>query len=191
MYPLRKMGHSNVPQLYQYHISSDDFPPLTFNAELYGFILALLYMSILIGGWNFHFPTNTEKVLWRIASMLILVGFTPACVASVLFDYMFFGRSKYSRRNPGATDLILDYIWKTLKLKPLIPISYTADLEKTLIEKPWLVYLPGLALKVMMVYSAAYSVIRAYILVEDFIGLRELPESAFETVVWTEYLPKI
>jgi hypothetical protein len=34
-----------------------------------------------------------------------------------------------------------------------------------------------------------YTFSRLYILVEDFIGLRELPSSAFDTVKWSGFLP--
>ena len=35
----------------------------------------------------------------------------------------------------------------------------------------------------------AYSFARAYVLIEDFIGLRRLPPSAYTTLTWTNYLP--
>ena len=38
---------------------------------------------------------------------------------------------------------------------------------------------------------AMYSISRLYILVEDVIGLRQLPESAFKTVDWANFLPHI
>jgi hypothetical protein len=36
-----------------------------------------------------------------------------------------------------------------------------------------------------------YCLFRGYILVEDIIGLRSLPESAFATVDWSKYIPHL
>ena len=41
----------------------------------------------------------------------------------------------------------------------------------------------------MTIGSAVYCILRMYIWVEDIIGLRDLPPSAFETVEWTKYIP--
>jgi hypothetical protein len=41
----------------------------------------------------------------------------------------------------------------------------------------------------MTIGCATYCILRLYILVEDVIGLRDLPPSAFKTVEWTEYIP--
>lgn len=38
---------------------------------------------------------------------------------------------------------------------------------------------------------ALYLTFRIFIFVEDFIGLRALPPSAFETVEWTKFIPHI
>jgi len=38
---------------------------------------------------------------------------------------------------------------------------------------------------------AIYAISRLYVLIEDVIGLRQLPESAFETVKWASFLPHI
>lgn len=37
--------------------------------------------------------------------------------------------------------------------------------------------------------SAMYCVCRAYILIEDFISLRRLPATSYDTVNWSRYLP--
>ena len=55
-------------------------------------ILSLSATWLLLGGlhliaWNFHFPTETEKILWRVASFALAGG--PIVVISIftLRDY--------------------------------------------------------------------------------------------------------
>jgi len=35
------------------------------------FILTLLYASIHLTGWNFHFPSHAEMILWRVCSAIV------------------------------------------------------------------------------------------------------------------------
>jgi hypothetical protein len=49
---------------------------------------------------------------------------------------------------------------------------------------------PGLLIPTT-IFSAVYCIFRAYILVEDIIGLRNLPTSAYATVEWSEFIPQI
>ncbi|KAM0228945.1 hypothetical protein ACHAPO_010352 [Fusarium lateritium] len=44
---------------------------------------------------------------------------------------------------------------------------------------------------VTSILCVAYCVLRVFIFVEDFIGLRALPPSAYETVEWTKFIPHI
>jgi hypothetical protein len=46
-------------------------------------------------------------------------------------------------------------------------------------------------LTVTSVLCILYCVFRVFIFVEDFIGLRALPPSAYETVEWTKFIPHI
>lgn len=40
-------------------------------------------------------------------------------------------------------------------------------------------------------YAMVYSILRLYVIVEMFIGLRALPEGVFRTVAWSKYFPHI
>ena len=40
----------------------------------------------------------------------------------------------------------------------------------------------------MTIGAAIYCILRLYVLVEDIIGFRGLPPSAFQTVEWTKYI---
>ncbi len=115
----------------------------------------------------------------------------PSASRSIGHPVTSLGRGKYSRRDIGWAEKISDRLWRAMKLKPLTPTSYTAEMEDIISEKPWLVYLSATTLAFCTVVSALYCLGRGYILVEDVIGLRELPNSTFETVAWTGYLPRI
>lgn len=51
-----------------------------------GFVIAgLVFGSLHCAAWNFHFPTPTEKLLWRVSS-LICAGMLPAYYSVLLYD---------------------------------------------------------------------------------------------------------
>ena len=52
-----------------------------------------------------------------------------------------------------------------------------------------LLYIPLRIWVPITVTCALYSFARAYVLMEDVIGLRKLPESAFKTVDFTRWVP--
>ena len=64
-------------------------------------------------------------------------------------------------------------------------------MKQHLSEIPWRAYLPGPAIGYVAVMYGFYCLAGAYILFEDFIGLRQLPNSMFKTVPWTQYLLQI
>ena len=150
-----------------------------------------MYASIFHCGWNIHFPTVTEKVFWRLAGVQTFGYVFPCCSGFRYIAVTSFGRGKYSRRDIAWSEKILDHLWRTMKLKPLTPTTYTTEMEDITSEQPWLVYLSTTTLAFYTVVSAFYYLRRGYILVKDVIGLRELPNSTFETVAWTGYLPRI
>ena len=129
--------------------------------------------------------------MWRIAS-LITVGYTVPCGwLFAYFDYVYFGRGRYSRRHVGGIEKRIDKLWRTFGFRDLSPAPLTLMQTKRLTEKPWSVYLPTTALVSISMICAVYCLARAYIVVEDFVGLRGMPNDVFETVPWTNYLPQI
>jgi hypothetical protein len=57
---------------------NDRFPKNPYGAQEYFLCFAtLLFTAIHVAGWHFGFPTNTERLLWRISSRL-LFGITVA-----------------------------------------------------------------------------------------------------------------
>ena len=187
----RKATFESLFERKKHRIASDDFPPHSFNAECYCGSLMIMYSGIFLCAWDFYFPTATERVFWQTASVITMAFTLPCGFGLMYLDYVYFGRSKYSRRERGWTEDFLDWLCKVMKWRVLPPTARAGAMEQHLSERPWRAYLPRPALAYCTVMCAFYCLARAYILVEDFIGLRRLPDSVFETVPWTQYLPQI
>jgi len=151
----------------------------------------IMYSGIFVCGWNFHFPTTIENIFWRIASGISVGFIIPGGIILSFIDYTYFGRGRYSRREPGWLEKRIDFLRKVAGFGNPPLTACIVDIEKGVSARPWDLYLPGPALAYCTVVCAIYCFARAYILVEDFIGIRRLPGSAFETVPWTRYLPQI
>ncbi|KAF2651380.1 hypothetical protein K491DRAFT_637520 [Lophiostoma macrostomum CBS 122681] len=102
-----------------------------------GIAIILLFAAFHIVGWNFQFPSHSEKILWRVASAVC--GGLPLILFSLLYFLPHIGM--------------------------IAPPS---------------VMIPGLAF---------YVIVRLYLLVEIFIGLRSVPAGVYETPQWSQYFP--
>ncbi|CAP67046.1 uncharacterized protein PODANS_4_4800 [Podospora anserina S mat+] len=101
--PLMKMPVIPPDQLIQ-HIPNDRFPMNPYGAQEYFLCFAkLLFTAVHVAGWNFSFPTTTEKVLWRVSSS-IPFGVTAAFwVLETAASWIRLGRWKWT------------YLWITNK----------------------------------------------------------------------------
>ncbi|KAL2841357.1 hypothetical protein BJX68DRAFT_271231 [Aspergillus pseudodeflectus] len=132
-------------------IPSDEFR----QADLLG--EAIAFPFIVAFGWRFHFPSEAERILWRIA-------------ASYTLGYSILGCFYAEAQETSFSRLV----WRVRNIHP----SKDPRLE-----------IPLEALLLISSLGIVYCVCRAYILAEDFVGLRELPASAFRTVAWSVYVP--
>ncbi|PKY07896.1 hypothetical protein P168DRAFT_323107 [Aspergillus campestris IBT 28561] len=154
-------------------IPSDRFQSLDRLAEVIGAPVIVGFGCIFMFAWNFNFPSPTEQLLWRAASIYTLV-------------YTFFGSAcaQYCHK-------ILLPRWS--KQRAPLPIAQRDNLPAILRNihpsKDPRLDIPLRALIPVSVLCALYCVCRGYILVEDFVGLRSLPATAFQTVEWSDYVP--
>ena len=107
-------------------------------------LVVLAFAASHLAGWNFHFATRIEQLLWRVAS--IMCGGVAIFMAAV-----------------GRLD---DYI----------------TLGRRLREWPHKVFNAGIVV---------YMLVRAYLLVEVFVGLRSVPADVYLAVNWSAYIPHI
>ncbi|BCS03147.1 uncharacterized protein AKAW2_70025A [Aspergillus luchuensis] len=169
-------------------IVSDNFPITDLKADCIATPVLLAFGSMFMLAWNFHFPSPVEHLLWRIASIYNLVFTVIGGLHAGYCDKILLPR-EYKRRmvlplstvktstNPSRQRSCLRNL--AAKLRNIDPYRNPKR------EVPLRVLFPT------SVLCAAYCVGRAYVLTEDFIGLRSLPASAFQTVSWSDYVPHL
>ena len=172
-------------------IPSDNFPTFSLIADFYCCCIMIVYSAIFLAGWNFHYPTNLERTLWRVASIITLAYTYPLSYGLGYLEYRYFG--DWRRRDDGGwvrtlMELHIKMVGLSLNTSPG-PID--SGLEKGGLIKPWRVGIPWGGLAYCTGVCALYCFARAYLLVEDIIGLRRLPTSAYQTVSWSRYLPLV
>jgi phosphoglycerol transferase MdoB-like AlkP superfamily enzyme len=139
-------------------------PPegITIRETIYGILFELVYFGFHLIGWNFVFPTVTEKYLWRAASLTLL---------GLLLSYLVMLAIGHRASRPVAR-----YVFNT---------NATTILEVAGMLPKW----AKVAVHLPIVFC--YTVARAYILLEGFTGLRALPSTLYVSVEWTQILPHL
>ena len=135
---------------------------ITVQEMLYGVLLEMIYFGIHLAGWNFTFPTQTERILWRVASLQLL---------GVLLFYL-------------VIITIGTYFYAQIA-RILFDKEATTMLDVARCAPRWLLlvaYYPVIA---------AYAIPRTYILLEAFVSLRALPLGAYTSVNWTDFIPHV
>ncbi|KAH8898911.1 hypothetical protein GQ53DRAFT_635171 [Thozetella sp. PMI_491] len=161
-------------------IPNDRFPTNPYGIQEYCLCFAtLLFTGIHVLGWNFSFPTEVEKTLWKVSS-LILSGVTGAFwLLETIASWSRLGR------------------WKRLYLRVTDPNKLPewdksrADRsmsglqrEMTEIPVPWEFW-------TIMPVAVLYGLARLCMLVEGFTSLREVDPTTYDTVDWSIYIPHI
>lgn len=163
-------------------IPSFSIPRVNTQAEIICAPTILLFSSIFLFAWNSDFPSATEKLLWRLASVYTLTyGLLGGLLSLYLHKKMF---------QPGLTKAMSQ---ANVKRKIGTENEWTSRLAERFRnidpnQDPNL-EIPLRALIPVTLFCVFYCVGRGIILTEDLIGLRFLPESAYQTVSWSKYVP--
>ncbi|KAK0744525.1 hypothetical protein B0T21DRAFT_429102 [Apiosordaria backusii] len=162
-------------------IPNDRFPMNPYGAQEYFLCFAtLLFTAVHVAGWNFSFPTTTDKVLWR-ASSLILFGVTAAFwVLQTAVSWIRLGRWKWI------------YLWMTDR-------SSLPDFEQARAEelRPKETREPAATLPLawefwtIALVALLYGVARIYLIVAAFLELRDIDATAYTNVRWSMYIPHV
>ncbi|KIV77224.1 hypothetical protein PV11_09039 [Exophiala sideris] len=140
-------------------------------------VVPAVYAGIHLALWNHDFPTNVERILWRIAG----------CALGAPFALL-----------PPIYAFDVDEIKTNDLLRKKMPVMRHRSL-KDLIFRIMVKALPVLKIteqvlkySYMTVVVAAFPVYvlsRLYIVVEAFVSLRRVPIGVYETTTWAKYIP--
>lgn len=161
-------------------IPNDRFPTKPYGVQEYLLCFAtLLFTAIHVAGWNFDFPTHTEKVLWRISSLL-LFGITVA---------FWFFETIASWIRLGRWKMIYLYI---IHREGLEKHRRAMTRKQTLQPKRRMSDLPLMWEFVTITPMAIiYGVARLYLIGEAFAELRNINASGYVNVEWTDFIPHV
>jgi hypothetical protein len=162
-------------------IPSDDFPHLDTLADALACPIVLLFGGMFMFAWSFDFPSSLERILWRIASCYTLL-FSIVGGPYLQFCYKVLLPRHAEKRWAGDVEATIPQTRMQRLATKMRNIHPSRDPR---LEIPLLAFIP------VTVLCALYCISRAYILVEDLVGLRDLPESAFQTVEWSVYIPHL
>jgi hypothetical protein len=174
-------------------LSSFNFPrPQSQMSELVVLCVGLAYASTFFGAWKFYFPSRLECLLWRVfctlqCSLCLLVG--------VFEIYYFPTPLTTTTRRPTilmGQDFDSDIARAGHAEKPRPVNAFRRFWSKPCnnsIGRHASLDVPFRSLLVTTPLCAAYCICRWYLLLEDVIGLRSIPSSAYLTVDWTRYWP--
>jgi hypothetical protein len=158
--------------------------------DVIGGAVALAFFGMYIIPWNFSYPTQTERLIWRIVS----IYFTGNGFVSFfwLLYWLLKGINKELTPPQPIPDPEKAGRWLTTKRKTRAAIHKFADgLRNTTKDKDPYMTVPLRFIMPLMGLAAAYSICRAYILVEAVLQLRSLPPDAYQTVDWSIYVPHL
>lgn len=170
-------------------IPSDNFPATDIMAELMSIPFILLFSTTFVWAWKSTFPSAMERILWRLASAYIIAFGTVGGCYSGICHYVLLPRAQKQESlsvpneiapNPQSVKGFRNYMSRL-----------AANIRNISPNKDPKLVVPFEVLIPISLFSGMYCLCRAYILVEDIIGLRKLPSSAFQTVDWSKYIPHI
>jgi hypothetical protein len=172
--------------------------PLTGRTLAIATICSCAFLGTNFIAWKFHFPTSTERLLWRVCSCILLgslVGLVGAewayskdnvtkMQAQVAQRRKTHQENEKQRRRAGAKFSS----WQSIRYR------YDSLMLKICNNSPE----GNPALDVSPVFaiggSAAFAVYfcaRMYVIVEDLIAFRAMPQSVYYTVDWWTLLPHL
>ncbi|KAF3074338.1 hypothetical protein CFAM422_003741 [Trichoderma lentiforme] len=133
-----------------------------------GLLVLALAMPLAYGGihlsvWNFEFPSGTERLLWRIASIGI-----------------------------GATSPVLFAVGLSMKiLLELVKILVETVSGRRQSRKQWREVGEGIYPFMGALAVLFYALARVYIVVESFVSLRHVPIGVYLTPPWLQMIPHV
>lgn len=147
-----------------------------FSGTIFGLIHCL--------AWNFAFPSHVEQVLWRVSSTII----AGLCIGVMSIALVFIVRQIHQRGKDAKARVNVS---SGVPTNPATPLEPTKGCE-SLKPNSFLPNYDHLGTKVVCTMFAICFVLTRFSLITlSIIGLRALPASAFDTVLWSGFIPHI
>lgn len=163
---------------------NDSFPEYEGRSEvpIVSFII-IFYGVILMLGWNFVFPTSIERLLWRIATLLVTC-IIAAVVAWELLWGLVLTVCDMHMNGQKITLRSIYYLYRGEyeKVDPVnkLPVSHPMFNTATIASAEEILIVP-----LMITYVIA----RLCITAEALASLRALPGGCFQNVDWAKFIP--
>jgi len=129
------------------------------------------YGGLHLTAWTCQFPSYAATLLWRAASVTILAT-GPAAIAYILWQCTL-GTLELALQDELDEALELDTYWAKYVVRPLRDFM---NIVRFPLFSSWIIW---------------YTLCRAFLVVECFIMLAHLPDSALEIPRWATYIPHI
>jgi hypothetical protein len=139
------------------------------NASLLSFFVIFPIFGLVFGGlhclcWNFAYPSQAERAIWRAASLAITVPFLASVLLIFSLTTIYLTIESLIDVNDGIMGKLTGIIMDTIR--------YT-----------------GFVLGCLLAFI--YVLARIILLVEALVLLRSQPADAFRDVDWTKILPHV
>jgi hypothetical protein len=172
-------------------------------SEYFGGVYCFGLGGILLAGWNLNLPTQSERVLWRVATVIHFASmFACGVVTGVAFNlwpYLcelrrFHRKSEnetgdgHANQTSSSNCTVVPTLLNTARPRPRTVWNWmrnNSDTQDPRVRLPLKAALP--CYFVGFFYISA----RMFILVEDFVELRSLPASCFDTPKWQQFVPHL
>lgn len=170
-----------------------------FNKQTYMCMgLTVGYFSILFLGWNYSFPTRTEQVLWRAACVTLMATLLALMIMSSLASTITTLEQSIRRltglHSPGTRFSHAGFggriLTRTRHASRRLNSVFDRVRNNSAGKDP-LLHVPLRLLIPIYIIAVFYCHARAYILIADVIELRSLPGSAYATVDWLKFWPRL
>jgi len=172
-------------------IPDDLFHPLSPRAMVILFLFQTGYAAVHLSGWNFHFPSPIERLLWQIATLVMTGSIVAYWVVDLFAWHIHPALKRYIKRDRPKT--ITSESNETsapnssclfTKLRPV-----AANLRNNSPGHDPSLTVPLKAIIPLNIIAVCYCFARAYIILEDFVNLRAQPSSAYVSIRWSAFLP--
>jgi len=165
----------------------DRFLRTDLDFEVFAGVFILLFCATFTCAWNFYFPTEAERMLWRCASIYTLAFGILGGAYTWTWHLSLLDKHKTSHRPAANLDMNLE----DLRQRKGIWYRFTSLASTWTNISQNNTQIPISLLFPVTILCMFYSLFRGFTLIEDIIGLWSLPLSAYSTVDWSQYIPHI